>query len=106
MRTLTEWPGIKAVQYDMPYYSQKLSWPEWCESVAKLFHGKRCAMNAPTTQAACHATSDEVRTMVREFIDATLPHTTAVVMPGCEVDSFSPVENVKAMIATARERKL
>jgi len=26
MRLLTQWEGIKAVQYDMPYYSQKLSW--------------------------------------------------------------------------------
>jgi uroporphyrinogen-III decarboxylase len=41
--------------------------------------------------------------MVRDFIEATLPHTTAVVMPGCEVDSYSPVENVQAMIDTARK---
>ncbi len=44
--------------------------------------------------------------MVRDFIEATTPHTTAVVMPGCEVDSFAPVENVKAMIDTAREKRL
>lgn len=87
IRPLTEWKGIKAVQYDMPHHSQKISWPEWFESVAKLFTGKRCAMNSPTTQLACHGTPPEVRRMVREFIDSTTPHTTAVVMPGCEVDS-------------------
>ena len=30
---LREWPGLQAVQYDMPYYSQHISWPEWFESV-------------------------------------------------------------------------
>ncbi|MEK7996333.1 MAG: uroporphyrinogen decarboxylase family protein, partial [Planctomycetota bacterium] len=106
MQALTKWEGIKAVQYDVPYYSQRLSWPEWFESVAKLFKGKRCAMNSPTTQLACHGTAREVRQMVHEFIDATTPHTTAVVMPGCEVDSFTPVENVTAMIHAAREARL
>ena len=51
-------------------------------------------------------TADEVRKMVREFIDATLPHTTACVMPGCEIDSFSPTENVVAMIEAARSHRL
>ncbi|MBI4604088.1 MAG: hypothetical protein HY721_19195 [Planctomycetes bacterium] len=105
MEALTRWDGIQAVQYDMPYYSQKLSWPEWFESVARLFAGKRCAMNAPTTQLACHGTAAEVKAMVRQFIECTLPHTTAVIMPGCEIDSFSPLENVKAMIDTAREHR-
>jgi len=105
MQDLTCWP-LKAVQYDMPYYSQKLSYREWFESVARLFAGKRCAMNAPTTQLACHGTPGEVRAMVRDFVDATTPHTTAVVMPGCEIDAFTPVENVKAMIEAARERRL
>jgi uroporphyrinogen-III decarboxylase len=41
--------------------------------------------------------------MVRDFLDSTLPHTTAVVMPGCEIDSFTPLENVKAMIEAGRE---
>ena len=104
MQLLTEWNGIKAVQYDMPYYSQKLTYPEWFESVAKLFAGKRCAMNAPTTQLACHGTPQEVRQMVRDFIDVTTPHTTACVMPGCEIDSWSPLENVQAIIDTAREK--
>jgi len=103
MQALTRWPGIKAVQYDMPYYSQKLSYPEWFESVARLFAGKRCAMNSPTTQLACHGTAGEVRRMVRDFIECTTPHTTAVVMPGCEIDSYSPLENVQAMIEVARE---
>jgi hypothetical protein len=40
--------------------------------------------------------------MVNEFIGATRPHTTAVVMPGCEIDSFSPLENVRTIINTAR----
>ena len=39
-------------------------------------------------------------------LDATLPHTTACVMPGCEVDSFSPLENVQAMIDVARAHQL
>jgi hypothetical protein len=42
--------------------------------------------------------------MVTQFIDATRPHTTACVMPGCEVDAWSPAENVRAMIAAARAR--
>jgi uroporphyrinogen-III decarboxylase len=40
--------------------------------------------------------------MVSEFIESTLPHTTACVMPGCEIDSYSPTENVQQMIDTAR----
>ena len=97
-----KWPGLKGIQYDMPYYSQKITWPEFFESTAKLWAGKRCAMNAPTTQLACYGTVDEVRTMVHQFIDATLPHTTACVMPGCEVDSYAPLENVQAMLDVAR----
>jgi len=89
----TQMPGLRAVQYDMPYYSQKMSWPEFYEYVAKLFSGKLCAMNSPTTQVCCYGTEEEVRTMVNQFITATLPHTTAVVMPGCEVDSYAPTEN-------------
>ena len=106
MKMLRDWPGLQVVQYDMPYYSQHISWPEWFESVAKLFTGRLCAMNAPTTQLACHGTVTEVKQMVREFIDSTLPYTTAVVMPGCEIDSYTPPENVRAMIAAARERRL
>ena len=106
MKMLRDWPGLQAVQYDMPYYSQHISWPEWFESVAKLFTGRLCAMNAPTTQLACHGTVTEVKQMVREFIDSTLPYTTAVVMPGCEIDSYTPAENVRAIIAAARERRL
>ena len=103
---LVRWDGLQAVQYDMPYYSQKISWPEWFESVARKFSGRRCAMNAPTTQLACHGTPAEVERMVKDFIDATVPHTSAVVMPGCEIDSFAPEENVRAMIRAAREREL
>jgi uroporphyrinogen-III decarboxylase len=103
LQNLAEWPGLKAVQYDMPCYSQKLSWPEFCASVGKLFTGRRCAMNAPTTQRACYGTPAEVREMVRQFIDNTRPYTTAVVMPGCEIDSYAPLENVRAIIDEARK---
>jgi uroporphyrinogen-III decarboxylase len=102
MQLLAAWDGIQAVQYDMPYYSQQVTWPEWCEQIARLFAGKRCAANAPTTQLCCHGAPAEVETMVKEFLGATLPHTTAIVMPGCEVDSFSPTENVQRMIDAAR----
>jgi uroporphyrinogen-III decarboxylase len=95
--------GVKAVQYDMPYYSMDLSWPEWFEWVAKLFQGRKCAMNSPTTQLACHGTPEEIEKMVRDFIEHTTPYTTAVVMPGCEIDSYAPVENVKAIIDAARK---
>lgn len=106
LQMVSDWRGIKAVQYDMPYYGQEVTWPQWFEQVAKLLKGKQCAANAPTTQLACHGTSEQVDQMVREFIDSTLPHTTACVMPGCEIDSFSPTANVKAMIDAARLKKL
>jgi uroporphyrinogen-III decarboxylase len=106
LEMVSSWDGIKAIQYDMPYYGQEVPWPEWFEHVATMLKGRQCAMNSPTTQLACHGTADEVRTMVREFIDATTPHTTACVMPGCEIDSFSPTANVQAMIDTARSRRL
>ncbi len=106
LEMISGWDGIKAVQYDMPYYGQDLGWPEWFEHVARLLKGRQCAANSPTTQLACHGSTEEVRRMVRDFIDATTPHTTACVMPGCEVDSFSPTENVVAMIAAARERRI
>jgi uroporphyrinogen-III decarboxylase len=106
MEMVSSWDGIRAVQYDMPYYGQEVSWPQWFEQVARLFKGRQCAANAPTTQLACHGTQQQVEQMVSEFIDATLPHTTACVMPGCEVDSFSPLANVKAMIDTARRRPI
>lgn len=96
------WAGIQAVQFDMPHYSQNVTWAKWCDTVARRFAGKRCAMNAPTTQVCCHGRIADVQRMVREFVQATLPHTTAVVMPGCEVDAFTPLENVRAMIQTAR----
>jgi len=106
LELIRDMPGVKGIQYDMPYYGQDIEWPQWCGQVAELLKGKSCAMNSPTTQMACHGTADEVRNAVREFIDSTLPHTTACVMPGCEVDSFSPVENVKAMVEAARSRPI
>jgi len=106
LEMVSGWKGIKAVQYDMPYYGQEMPWPQWFEQVARLFKGRQCAMNAPTTQLACYGTADDVRHMVTEFIDATTPHTTACVMPGCEIDSFSPTENVRAIIDAARARRL
>jgi len=60
-------------------------------------------MNSPTTQLACHGTPEEIDEMVRQFIEATIPHTTAVVMPGCEIDSYAPAENVKAIVDAARK---
>jgi len=105
LQMLLSWDAVNAVQYDMPYYGQQTPWPEWFEHVARLFAGRKCAMNAPTTQLACHGTRDEVERMVTDFIDATCPHTTACVMPGCEIDAFSPLENVKAIIETAHSRK-
>ncbi len=102
LEMVSGWDGIKGIQYDMPYYSSTLSWPEWFERVARLLKGRQCAMNSPTTQLACHGTPERIRNMVTEFIEATTPHTTACVMPGCEIDSFSPTENVKAIIEAAR----
>ncbi len=93
----------KAVQFDEPYYSMDPNWRNWCEFVAKIFAGRKCAMNSPTTQACCFASTTEIDQMVKDFIEATLPHTTAVVMPGCEIDSYAPVANVKAMINAARK---
>ncbi len=106
LEMVSSWDGIKGIQYDMPYYGQEMGWPQWFEHVARMFKGRQCAMNSPTTQLACHGTAREVEQMVTEFIDATVPHTTACVMPGCEIDSFSPTENVRAMIDAARARPL
>jgi len=106
LELIRDMPGIKGIQYDMPYYGQDIAWPQWCEQVATMLKGCSCAMNSPTTQLACHGTAGEVHHAVREFIDSTLPHTTACVMPGCEIDSFSPVENVQAMIQAARSHPL
>ncbi len=106
LQMVSSWQGIKAMQYDMPYYGQEMSWPAWFEHVARMLKGRQCAANSPTTQLACHGTADEVSRMVSEFIEATVPHTTACIMPGCEIDSFSPTANVRAMIDTARTRRL
>lgn len=103
---VSSWDGIKGIQYDMPYYGQEEPWHAWFERVARLLKGRQCAMNAPTTQLACHGTPEQIREMVTQFIDATLPHTTACVMPGCEIDSYSPTENVRAIIQAARARPL
>jgi uroporphyrinogen-III decarboxylase len=102
LEMVSSWDGIKGIQYDMPYYGQEASWPEWFEQVARLLKGRQCAMNSPTTQLACHGTPQQIRRMVTEFIEATTPHTTACVMPGCEIDSFAPTENVQAIIDAAR----
>ncbi len=106
LQMVSAWDGIKGIQYDMPYYGQEMPWPQWFEQVARMLRGRQCAMNSPTTQLACHGTAEEVKTMVAQFIDATIPHTTACVMPGCEIDSYSPAANVRAMIETARSRQL
>ncbi len=106
LQMVSAWDGIKGIQYDMPYYGQEMPWPQWFEQVARMLRGRQCAMNSPTTQLACHGTAEEVKTMVAQFIEATTPHTTACVMPGCEIDSYSPAANVRAMIETARSRQL
>ncbi len=106
LKMVRDWGGIKAMQYDMPYYGQEITWPAWFEQVARLLKGHQCAANSPTTQLACHGTPEQIHRMVTDFIDATTPHTTACVMPGCEIDSFSPTANVKAMIDAARARRL
>jgi hypothetical protein len=93
---------IKAVQYDEPMAQLGWSWPKWTEWVARVFKGKLCAMNSPTTQMLLNGKPHEVERMVKEFIDHTTPHTTAVIMPGCEPSSSSPVENIRAMIDTGR----
>jgi len=61
------------------------------------------ARHAPATQLACHGTPEEVEQMVKDFIKYTTPYTTAVVMPGCEIDAYAPVENVKTIIAATRK---
>ncbi|MDH7570971.1 MAG: hypothetical protein QHJ73_15450, partial [Armatimonadota bacterium] len=70
MQWIAQQPGIHAVQYDMPYYTQNLTWREWCESIARLYAGKKCVCNAPTTQLACYGTVAEVEQAVRDFIEA------------------------------------
>lgn len=99
---LADIKGVHVIQYDMPYYTMDMSWYEWFEYVAKMFAGKKCAANSPTTQMAAYASTQEIDHVVRDFIRATTPHTTAIVMPGCEIDSYAPVENVRAMIDAAR----
>jgi len=103
MENLANLDGIHAIQYDMPYYTVQMSWFEWFEWAAKLFAGKKCAANAPTTQMVAYNTPQEIEQIIKDFIRATTPHTTAIIMPGCEIDSYAPVENVRAMIAAARK---
>ncbi|MFQ5762586.1 MAG: uroporphyrinogen decarboxylase family protein, partial [Candidatus Bathyarchaeia archaeon] len=96
-------PGVEAAQFDSPVTQYKMSWSEWFEWAAKTFKGRRCAMNSPTTQLAMFGTSEQVKDFVGTFIRSTAKHTTAAVMPGCEIGGYTPPDNVTAMIAAARE---
>jgi uroporphyrinogen-III decarboxylase len=98
---VSEFP-VKGLQYDMPLPQLKMTYPEWFETVAKKLQGKMCAMNSPTTQLALHGTPGQIKQMVRDFIKATAPYTIPVVMPGCEIASRTPEENVRAMIEATR----
>jgi uroporphyrinogen-III decarboxylase len=102
MEMLAGIDGVHAIQYDMPYYNMDVTWFEWFQQNAKLFAGRKCACNAPTTQMAAYATPQEIDDVVKDFCRATAPYTTAIVMPGCEVDSYAPTRNVRAMINAAR----
>ncbi|NPV29872.1 MAG: hypothetical protein HPY58_09535 [Firmicutes bacterium] len=91
------------VQYDEPMKQLGWSWAQWCEWVARLNKGIACVMNAPTTQALAYKDAEYNRTMIKEFIEHTTPHTTAVIMPGCEISVGTPLENVKAAIEATRK---
>lgn len=94
---------IKAIQYDEAFPNVKLSWAKWTEYVARLYKGKICCGNSPTTQAIINSDPETCETMVKEFIEHTTPFTTAWVIPGCQPASRSPLENIKAMIDGARK---
>jgi uroporphyrinogen-III decarboxylase len=98
---LSDFP-IKGIQYDMPMPQYKMTYPEWFETVAKKLQGKMAAMGSPTTQLALYGTPKQVKQMVRDFIKATAPYTTPIIMPGCEIGSATPEENVQAMVDAAR----
>ncbi|MCL5957836.1 MAG: hypothetical protein M1358_00715 [Chloroflexi bacterium] len=102
MDLATTYPYV-AFQYDEPPQQLDWTWAKWTEWVARVAHGKVCAMNSPTCQAAAYRSPEYVKAMVKEFIDHTTPHTTAVVMPGCEITAMTPAENVRAMVDAARE---
>jgi uroporphyrinogen-III decarboxylase len=91
------------VQYDVPMDQLGWNWAKWCEWVARLFHGKLMAMNAPTTQDACYRTPAEIAEIVKSFIDHTTPFTTATIMPGCQLSVATPKENVHALVDAGRK---
>lgn len=93
---------VCAVQYDMPYRPTGMTQTEFWEWASKKFAGRKCAMNGPTTQQCLHSTPDELRKLVRKYIEITTKHTTAVIMPGCELSAYTPVENVRSLIEPAR----
>ena len=93
---------VWAVQYDEPYRPTGMTQTEFWEWTAKKFSGRKCAMNGPTTQQCLHSTPDELRRLVKKYIEITTRSTTAVIMPGCELSAYTPVENVRALIESAR----
>jgi len=99
---LLKFPNV-ALQFDQSMPQLNWSWAKWCEWAARMASGKQCLANSPTTQVAVHGNPDAIRTMVKEFIAHTTPYTTAIVMPGCQLSTATPTENVKAIVETARE---
>jgi hypothetical protein len=92
-----------AIQYDESFKQLNWNWAQWCEWVARLNSGIACVMNAPTTQAAAYKSVEHNRQMVKEFIEHSVPFTTAVIMPGCELSVGTPTENVFAIVEATRE---
>jgi uroporphyrinogen-III decarboxylase len=86
----------------MPYRPTGMTQTEFWEWDSKKFTGRKFAMNGPTTQQCLHSTPEELRKLTRKYIEITTKYTTAVIMPGCELSAYTPVENVKALIESAR----
>jgi hypothetical protein len=102
MQSLATMP-YPAIQYDESFKQLNWNWAQWCEWVARLNSGIACVMNAPTTQAAAYKSVEHNRQMVKEFIEHSVPFTTAVIMPGCELSVGTPTENVFAIVEATRE---
>jgi uroporphyrinogen-III decarboxylase len=99
---LLKFPNV-AMQFDQSMMQLNWSWAKWCEWAARMASGKQCLANSPTTQVAVHGKPEAIRTMIKEFIAHTTPYTTAIVMPGCQLSTATPTENVRVIVETARE---
>ena len=107
VRELVEWatkraPGVDAIIFDTPLSQYNMTWPEWYEYIARMARGRRCAASCPTTQVLMYESPEEIRQMVKTYIKAVTPHTTAIVMTPCAVGGYTPRENLRAMIEAAR----